>query len=338
MKTVRPILKLSGRKLITSLLILFCLAVVSSGARVGEDENWVKSWIPGVGELLRHDYRRYSKEDVAAAQAKWEQIEEDNRRAQEDEWSGNYTIDYPAELGGGTALDEFRWSPQSGFVEVYVYTCTPELRRLNYGSVFSSSSMVQLLPDRAPQSPGGHEPATRYLKVKWGARHYLIPEERLAIFCDRAAGLEMRKEGGIVIHDFYLKTDDLEKQAEAMPVLPPGYESFVKEPIDARITAVGAGFRKIDRENDWWDEFIVPVTINAGSARGVKRGMSFNARGFEEAETIKITQVGQKSSAGVIVRSIRKQPCVKIDETDDCQSPAYAPVRVGLKMTTRPLQ
>jgi hypothetical protein len=318
---------------------MFCLVVVSVSAQVGEDESWVKSWIHGTGEFLHHDYQRYSKEDITKAQAGYERIGEDNSRTQEDEWAGSYTIDYPDPDLGSTSLDEFRWSPRSGFVEVYVYTCLPELRRLSYGSVVASASDVRLLPDYASKSPGGYEPATRYLKVKWGERHYLIPEDKLTIFSDRAAGLETRKdESGIIVYDFYIKTDELEKPVAGLPVLPPGYERFVKKPIDARITAVAASYRKIDLENEWWDELIIPVTINVGSAHGVKRKMIFRAVGVDELEHIEIKSAGLRSSQGAIVRSIRKNPCVKIDETDDCKNHDYVSVKAGLEVTTSPLR
>jgi hypothetical protein len=51
-------------------------------------------------------------------------------------------------------------------------------------------------------------------------------------------------------------------------------------------------------------------------------------------EIVEIKQVGQHSAAGVIVRTIRKTPCVKFEDKDDCDEPVYRPLKVGLRLTT----
>jgi hypothetical protein len=51
-------------------------------------------------------------------------------------------------------------------------------------------------------------------------------------------------------------------------------------------------------------------------------------------EIVEIKQVGLRSSAGVVVRIIRKKPCVKFSDQDDCAEPEYLPLKVGLQLTT----
>ncbi len=321
------------RKLTTALLLLLVLSLICPAAYAQDKEidGWTKSWIEGVGELLLHDYTRYSREDVAAAQVKLQQLKDGLQRPQGGEWAGVYRIDYMETDIGTVSLEAMYWSPQSGFINYYVYTCLPELRHLNFGEATSLPGIVKMTPEYPARSGRRQQSAINYVKVKWGARHYLIPEDTLDDFSDSVAGLTLRRmDEAITIQPFWLKSDDFKKPSTGWPVLPPGYERFLKRPIEAVITEVGAGriLKDYDDGQIHYDSAnVTSVTLNKGSAEGVKVNMNFRA--LKTGETVRIKQASQHSSTGIIVRDVQAGG---EQEREEC-SPK---IRIGWRLTTRP--
>jgi hypothetical protein len=236
---------------------------------------------------------------------------------------------------------------------LHVNKCAALVEGLEYGEALFSPVLLQFVPKLNRQAAGSHKHSSnnstpnRWLPVKWRGAHYLVPENQLAAFGDYAAGLGAYNAGlGMFFFErieFFYKLEAREEGSpEELPVVPPGYESFVKKPIDARIITVGAGYRKIDRDNEWWDEYLIPVVINAGSTHGVKPKMLLRIPrpvGSDSAEeSVLIKRAGLRTSAGIIVRHIRKRPCVKIGEDDDCTEIEYSPVKAGWQVTTNPLK
>ena len=129
---------------------------------------------------------------------------------------------------------------------------------------------------------------------------------------------------------------------EDQPVVPPGYERFIRKPIVALITAVHKSYVKRNSENDWWDDLLTPVTINAGRAKGLLVKMSLrviSSRGVGNGdEFVQVTQVSLHSAKGVIERPVRKRPCVKFSPADDCKNPDYQAIKTGWNLTTSPLK
>lgn len=324
----------TSRRNVTALLLCcLLLAVSTSPAQTNWDEKW--EHVEREGWYL--DFARYSREDVKAAQAKWKSIDAENSGAEADEWAGSYSM-MP---GGEVSLEDFRWSPQTGFVMVYVYTCLPELRYLNFGSVTVSPTTVQMTPEYPPNSGRKTAQVKMYVKVKWGDRHYLIEEDRLAEFCEAISGTGVYEEG-VMGGGFWLKVDDFEKTVSGSPVLPREYKHLLRKPVDARVIAVGKSYVEHEEDNECLTRTVTPVTINVGSKGGVKVGIAFKVVTPEETGygIVKVLKVGPNTSSALFI-PYGFQMCAENgplpDEGQEAPDEAKElPVAVGWKLTTRP--
>ena len=243
---------------------------------------------------------------------------------------------------GEVTLESLLWSPQAGFVNVYVYTCMSELRYLNFGSVTVSPTTVQMLPEYPPESGRKTAQVKMYVKVKWGERHYLIEENRLADFCDTISGTGIYEEG-IIERGFWLKSSDLEKAASGRPVLPPEYKHLLKKPIDAKVIAVGKSYVERDNDNDCLTRTVIPLTLNVGSKSGVKTGMAFRVLTPKDVDYyfIKVLAVSPDTSSALFVPH-GFEAC-REDETppdaEQAEEKTAEPIpAVGWKLTTRPVE
>jgi len=326
-------------------MILICISACAVVSEAQTDPHG--RWENGIGEAWWFDPADFPVESVSEVQSRWQSIGAENDGAKDSGWQGDYSS------GGDTHGTYMRWSLQGGYVSMNVDKCAARVMGFSYGKAATSGALVEFKTERAlssAQSHGhghGHVPTPvviRFLPVTWRGVRYFVGEDEIADFCDYAAGLGNfnRGLGGFTIIDaidfFYKIKDQANEEDKGLPVVPPGYERFVKKPIEAKLTSVGTGYRRIDRENEWWDNFVIPVTISVGQANGVKRKMSLRVidhQGFGGmGEIVEIKQVGLRSSRGVIVRTIRKNPCVKFSGTDDCEEPEYQPLKVGLRLTT----
>lgn len=304
----------------TLFIVGFCqLAAV---AQLDEDGRWKNDFYAPA--LL--NYRSYSESDFANALAKLEAIKSENSNSV-DEWAGDYSAQ-----SGEVNVIALRFSQQAGFVYANFYTCLPELRGLNYGTVSQTSDYISL----TSQTSQRNGQTTKYLPVKWGERHYLVPENEVAQFYKFVAGFGW-KEDEYVFFDFLLKNDDAEKPIIGMPVFPRGYERFVKKPIEATITEVLR--REIESEQVYGGTTVYYshtfVKLNVGSINGVKRGMPLNVPESEDYEKVEVTQIGKRSSIGVIIRQLdeNKQEFFRNYRTNETKP--YPKVSVGWQLSTR---
>lgn len=331
------------RRALRPLMILICMcscAVISDA-----QTDLYSRWENGVGEAWWFDPAAFSAESIGEVQTRWQNIGAENDGSKDSGWQGDYSS------GGDTHGTYLRWSRQGGYVLMNIDKCATRVMSFSYGTADAAGALVEFKTvsrQSSSQSHGhSHAPAPveiRFLPVTWRGVRYLIGENEIADFCDYAAGLGKfnRGLGGFMIIDatdfFYKIKDQVVEEDKGLPVVPPGYERFIKKPIEAKLTSVGTGYRRIDPENEWWDNFVIPVTISVGQASGVKRKMSLRLIGLEGfggmGEIVELKQVGLRSAAGVIVRTIRKNPCVKFSDTDDCEEPEYLPLKVGLQLTT----
>jgi hypothetical protein len=348
---------ITSRLLLRALVVLLCLSACAplSLAQTGVPDRWEN----GITESWWFDEQKTSKEDVAAARSLWRAIEAENSETP-NEWAGDYFI------GNDTHGSYMRWSRQNGFVLAHVDKCQAMLMGISYGKVNSTPTLIRFLSNQ-PAGQASHPHAHRqkmtmnFVPVVWRGVHRLIPANEMSDFGDYVAGLgkynEWLRDGFFYIeaveffskHEAIARTDSSISKTEEQdvvediqPIVPPGYERYLKKPIEARITSVGAGNRKVSRENEWWDDFVIPVTINAGSAEGLKPKMVLRligAKGFGGfGEAVEVKHVGLHSSKGIIIRTIRKSPCVKFAETDDCQDTEYEAVSVGWQVSTSPFK
>ena len=211
----------------------------------------------------------------------------------------------------------------------------------------ASPSLIQLNAERPLNShsraSGTHNhgrhsfKSTRLVPIKWRTDRYLVPEHQVPSFAEYLAGVGKFNGGGggSELLDYYLNsTGDRVDLFTTAPVFPPGYEKFMRMPIVGTIASVGRSYVRLDHQNEWWNDLIVPVTIDVGRNEGVKLGMDFYLVGSQENETVGITRVGLHYSKGFIKRFSRKKPGVRVNEWDDEAPIKWAPIEVGSRLTS----
>jgi hypothetical protein len=324
-------------------MILLCLSAcaVSSAAQTDPYGRWEN----GITGAWWFDPADFPAESISEVQTRWQSMGAENEGSKDSGWQGDYSS------GSETHGTYMRWSRQGGYVFMNIDKCAARVMGFSYGTADASGALVEFKTvfRQSSSHTHGHSHARtpvkiRFLPVTWRGMRYLVGENEIADFFDYAAGLGKfnRGLGGFMFIDaadfFYRIKDRTNEGDKGLPVVPPGYERFIKKPIEAKLTSVGTGYRKVDPENEWWDDFVIPVTVSVGQASGVKRKMSLRVVGLEGfggvGEIVEIKQVGLRSSRGVVIRTIRKKPCAKISDKDDCDEPEYLPLKVGLQLTT----
>jgi len=319
-------------------LLLIALGAVAAQAQLDPDARWQN----GISEPWWFA-QQLPQTEIAAIEERWEQIGKDLISNKAEGWEGDYFV------GGETHGSYLRWSPQHGFVLVHVNKCMAQVTGFSYGPASYAPSLVQFFPEYTSQaSDAGHghgshsAPSMRWIPVRWRGLNHLIPEQEMPDFGDFLAGLG--KYNGtdfwfIEMFPFYFKLGHQEANESQAPIVPPGYEKFLKQPIEATITAVGK--REVKRDDTSEPESYLSgyahvsvrfVTINAGAAHGVKPGMAF--RGLESAigDEVKVIKVGRKTSQAVVLRSLDEHG--RETYWSGQQEKSYPKVIVGWKLTT----
>jgi hypothetical protein len=294
-----------------AMCLLFAHAAVL--AQVGGDDRWVN----GITEPWWFESNRYTAEQAAAARTLWERIGE----TEGDGWAGDYAVNMEVRA------HFLRWSPK-GFVFFNVNTCMSNVDEVSYGEAVTDSSFYFDV-----DTPRGSQ---RYVKVKWGEQRYLIEKDEVSAFCDYVAGFgEYNGPNLLGNAQFLSRLGDGERPTALLPTVPPEYKQYVRKPVDARLTRVGKAYVEVNPENEWWDELVTPVRLDAGSDQGLKRGMTLHALDSDEYdERVELTRVGRNYAHGIIIRNVRKRPGVKLTEWDDGKDEPRAPIAVGWRLTT----
>ena len=343
-------------KIVVHVLTLLLVSFLSEGILVVSGQGFDGEldpqgrWINGVTEPWWFP-DNIPAEDIKAAQLLWTSIGSHNAEA---DWSGDYFI------GGDTHGSYLRWMP-GRYVLFNVDKCQAKVMAFSYGSVVFSTDRVQLVPTKSASESTKHshrkEPNRRFLTVRWRDTKYLVPEDEITDFGDYVAGLGKYNSANSMFLEytqFFSRLSNTpsstgeqdvaanqKRDLFVAPLVPAGYERFVKRPIDGSITTINKAYIRPNPDNEWWDERIILVSINVGSANGLKNKMALRLVGSEGfaggEEHLEITKISLKSAQGIVVRPVRKRPCVKIDPDDDCKSPDYPAIKVGMKVTTNPI-
>lgn len=288
---------------LVTLTLCFLILFASAFAQTVDVERWEN----GIVEAWWFNSNSYTKPEAETARVLWKQIGRPTMNAQ-DEWVGDYQIGDVSDV----RMKVLRWSAEKGFVFFNLNAYSANVDELDYGDVVSASpSHVEIIPRRAPESRNKR----KFVKVKWGQQRYLIEDHAVPDFCDYVVGLGSHNglAGGEA--DFLSHRDDVSKPTAVLPTVPLEYREYVRRPIDTRITKIGKSYVEVDPENEWFDDLVTPVTINAGSDQKLKRGMRLHVLDSDEYdESVEITRVTRKYARGIIVRSVRKQPGVKLNE------------------------
>lgn len=311
-------------KIFFGLTILFASILICFGQEIDfEQSNWFKE-IQGIDDFYtRFDLSLYTKEDVVKAKKRFDLIKQSSSN---NEWEGTYS--YGTE-SGESAL---HWNSDGGFVVYHVYHT---LSRLDYGRAFDRADAVKLVSEKSATSKQKSYFSTNLIKVKFGDRHYLIPEKRIRDFAERAVGLST----SISDFTYYLwKPEESENKVFGLPILPKKYKRFLRLPIETEIIQIGNRQLHQDKFEDGtvnYEEIYRYVILGTGRNQKVKIGMNFFVEDL--GEWVEITKVSSKSSTGKIRRGLnenRQEECLN-EEGGQGQIIPCREVKLGMKAKTK---
>jgi hypothetical protein len=316
-------------------LSISCIFLAVAISAIGQPSQFEQDgrWINGVSESWFFE-AEHPREEILAMQFKWAAIGNELQQPSQHRWQGGYFE------GSDTHGDYLRWSPKSGFVWLKVDKCRATVMSFSYGEVVAGPTSVQLITGKTIIGSGNHRHSTfstvRFLPVIWSKTLWLVPELEMASFGDYVAGVGRYNEwllygefGPMFLSKAFSDNETFPVSKE--PIVPHGYERYIKTPIAATVVVVGRAY--VQRSDDEsWDDLITPVTVKL-SRTGAKAKLKF--RLLDSDEVIELIKVRGRTASGIIVRPTRKKPCVKFDPEDDCLDPDFDPVTVGLKASTR---
>ena len=296
------------------------------------NEPWINAYNVWYEMPLRLRLDRYDRKNFGEFKTRITDLSE---KAYPTPWEGVYH-DEQTQLG----KTELRLSFGKGFVQFYVYSCLPELRWLSYGTATDAGDTIILSSDFDSNTKAAT--ATSFVKVEWGHLQYLVAENSLAAFAEKAAGIwvEPDNSGEYVAPEWsnYWVRGESEQVPVALPTFPARFSHLKRQPITGLLT----GIRRLRRVKEF--EFqtgqstqyitnanVYPVTINKGSLHQVKAGMTFTVIGSKDQ--IIIRSVAQTSSSGVIIRKLDEENseyCI----SDEGTQTKCSQLRTKLKVST----
>jgi hypothetical protein len=333
--------------LLTLLLSLSCYesAFAQSALEVFDQHG---RWANGVSEAWWFP-DSVPKEEIRKVISLWESIAKDNQPSSGGEWAGDYVI------GGETHGSYLRWSPESGFVIVGVNKCEAKVEGFSYGKAMSVTPLIQFATEQAVSSGHSHgqghsiQSAANFVPVKYRGERILVAEDEMSNFGDYVAGLgDFNASFSIyyvLVSPFFYKLDQNApvEPATSGPVVPQGYEKFLKKPVEALIAKVN---KRVVRSEFNYEPpsglattytapvSVTSITLDAGSVAGIKRGMVLRAIGT--GDEVRITRADTHTSAGIIVRSLDDKGRETFYDHETERDRVYPRVRAGWKLTTSP--
>jgi len=228
-------------------------------------------------------------------------------------------------------MAELHWSSAGGFVYFNVYH---NLRGLDFGGAIDETDSVNLMSEKSASSRKSMF-STNLIKVKFGDRHFLIPENRLADFAKKAVGLDT----SLGDFGYYLeKLDEVENKVFGLPILPKKYEKFLRFPIDTKIIAIGKRQfyqEKFDDGRLNYGESYRFVTLEVGKNKNIKIGMNLYVT--DMGEWIEITKVSSNKSTGKFRRNLdenNEEVCFD-SEGGQGQIIECKEIKIGMKAKTK---
>lgn len=265
------------------------VAGIAVGQGYVEDENWLKGFRTEADSFSTLTYwpeRTFTLEDVVKGK---EHLGSIRRSTPQNEWEGLYYAN--TEIGDNKLI----WNAEGGFFHFYFYHT---LKRFSFGGIKDHPGFIEFdyERDHASKRRKGSVP-TRLIKVRIDDSHFLVPESRLRDFCERAAGL------GTDLADFHYwwtRERDMQKEREGLPILPPEFRHFLRNPIETKIT--GLGDRKISQPETSppTTEVHYYITLGAGKDKKLRSNMNFFVKDL--GEWVRLTKVFKKRSLGFIRR------------------------------------
>jgi hypothetical protein len=352
---------------------LFAAAVTASSAQL---DQW-GYWENGVTESWWFSSNDFAKEDAVNAVALWKRIGE-TKPAAGGEWVGDYfrgsdthgTYIRWSPEGGFVIAGVNKCEARVVRLTYGKVHATPTV--IHFFPEFVKTAAPHGHGHRAPDSLA----VMRFVPVEWGGERFLIREDEVGSFSDFVAGLGeynfLLNSAPYLFHEseiasqFYTKlsaakaeaasegrqeenrertADETETAGEGgrgeiePPVVPPGYEHFLKKPVEATVTAVGG--RRVKRKLSFKDKFsevfyenvsLTDVTIDAGTEHGLKPGMFLLVREPDWGDRIRIVRAGKRTSTGYVIREVDDRR--RETFTDGDAKRPLPKVAVGWKLTT----
>lgn len=311
-----------------SFLFFLSISTAAFGQEAVEDENWLKGFnteADYMQTLLYWSFERLSLKDVPQAKKRLNIVRQFTPKTQ---WEGLYYSNI--EIGDKKLI----WNVEGGFFNFYFYHT---LKYFNFGEAEDSSGFIELKYEKQTVSQTNKKAVSKskLVKVKVGEQHFLVPENRLQDFCERAAGLNIELSD---FNYYWMKEEDMKKSVFGLPILPAEYRKFLRYPTEAKIIRVGS--RKIipneqsSKEYNF-DDIHYPVTVNAGKNTNLKPRMNFFVE--ELGEWIEVTKVSQNKADGFIRRDFdknNKEQCFD-SEGGSGQIIPCKQIKVGMKAKTK---
>ena len=335
-------------------VVIFWLALLACAPAARAQQDQWGFWQNGVTEAWWLDSNDFSLAEATGGVERWKAIGEERAadNAATEIWAGDYF------RGSDTHGTYLRWSPQAGFVIAHVNKCAAQVMGLVYGRVEATPTLVQFFPelDKHParghgghgahQTPPGPRAVIRFVPVEWRGTRLLVAEDEMGDFGDYVAGLGSYNGWNdlFVDHTVFFSHSGAgsgEPDRGAPPSVPPGYEHFLKRPVEATLTSVGRRvFRSeymIERESfsrGFGRVSLTYVTLDAGAEQGVKDHMVFRTTRPDEDDTVVVVRAGRRSSTAVVVRPVDERGRENFDESEP--EKLLPKVARGWKLTTSP--
>ena len=251
------------------------------------ESNWFKETGRGDNPYSGWAFRHYDESDVLRAKQKYSHLKQEPGS---DEWEGEYF--QPTMLG----YRELLWR-RNGFVRSYHYHT---LVGLDYGTVATTPESISFRTEK----PKGSNPVYNFelVKVKIGNSHFLVPEDHLRDFAERAAGITYEKDED-EDEDYWIKTSDEKLKVFGMPIFPSRYANLIRQPITATIERFGKPEKEYNRHETgevYSISHTYPVYLNAGRNKGIRAGMWFYVDELDEWVVVK--RAGHRSSTAELIR------------------------------------
>lgn len=311
------------QKFVISFLILLSVCQICFGQKDEFERNWYKDTKGIDNPWSGYEFgKRYTEKDVDEAINKYHLIK--SHSPKNNEWEGFYTSD--SMLG----YEEIYWNKDGGFVRSYYYH---RLLTLDYGFVKDENNSIKLYSQKSSTSKDENKLITHFIKIKYGNRHYLVPENLIKKFAETAVGLTNDESEDKF---YYYKVDDEKKNLFGIPILPSEYERFQRFPVEAQIIKVKKSELKQNKFEDgtvYSEYYDYEVILNVGRNKNIKQDLIFFVKDLNE--WIGITKVYSKKSKGIITRYVNKNREELCDENVDISSENTNCLKIKIGLTAK---
>lgn len=215
------------------------------------------------------------------------------------EYAGDYYF------GDGLGVNvSFSISPNSGYVFEW-HGCLGLYDR-NYGSITREGDHVRLHFTFPNNQEGFEGISPKFLVVRWGPRHYLIPSGKVVEFCNAVNEGSEPREG--VHGSFLLRGGDEKRPTQGSPGVPAKYQGYLlAKPVHAEIVSVGKFTRRPSLTDFKFGD--TPVTINKGTNDGLRVGMKLLVTNPKDLiESVEIVKEGPNESDAVMTQMGEDEP------------------------------